>query len=40
MPDDLQRDSCAGMCRINGWPVRLLRERIDSMLYERTAMAN
>jgi predicted nuclease of restriction endonuclease-like (RecB) superfamily len=39
MPDDLQRDFYAEMCRINGWPVRLLRERIDSMLYERTAIS-
>ena len=37
--DSLQRDFYAGMCRINGWPVRLLRERIDSMLYERTAIS-
>ena len=37
--DDLQRDFYAEMCRINGWPVRLLRERIDSLLYERTAIS-
>jgi DUF1016 N-terminal domain len=36
--DSLLRDFYAEMCRINGWPVRLLRERIDSLLYERTAI--
>jgi DUF1016 N-terminal domain len=32
-----QRDFYAEMCRIEGWSVRTLRERVDSMLYERTA---
>jgi predicted nuclease of restriction endonuclease-like (RecB) superfamily len=27
------------MCRIEGWSVRTLRERIDSILYERTALS-
>jgi predicted nuclease of restriction endonuclease-like (RecB) superfamily len=27
------------MARIEGWSVRTLRERIDSMLYERTALS-
>ena len=27
------------MCRIEGWSVRTLRDRIDSMLYERTALS-
>ena len=27
------------MSRIEGWSVRTLRERIDSMLYERTALS-
>lgn len=35
----LQRDFYAEMCRIEGWSVRTLRERIDSMLYERTALS-
>ncbi len=39
LKDSLQRDFYAEMCRINGWPVRLLRERIDSLLYERTAIS-
>lgn len=35
----LQRDFYAEMSRIEGWSVRTLRERIDSMLYERTALS-
>ncbi|MHB9101009.1 MAG: PDDEXK nuclease domain-containing protein [Sulfuricella sp.] len=35
----LQRDFYAEMCRIEGWSVRTLRERIASMLYERTALS-
>ncbi len=34
-----QRDFYAQMCRIERWSVRTLRERIDSMLYERTALS-
>ncbi len=34
-----QRDFYAEMCRIEGWSVRALSERIDSMLYERTALS-
>ena len=34
-----QRDFYAEMCRIEGWSVRTLRERLDSMLYERTALS-
>ena len=34
-----QRDFYAEMCRIEGWSVRALRERIESMLYERTALS-
>ena len=34
-----QRDFYAEMCRIEAWSVRTLRERIDSMLYERTALS-
>lgn len=37
--DPLQRDFYAEMCRIEGWSVRALREKIDSMLYERTAIS-
>jgi len=34
-----QREFYAEMCRIEGWSVRTLHERINSMLYERTALA-
>lgn len=34
-----QRDFYAETCRIEGWSVRTLRERIDAMLYERTALS-
>lgn len=34
-----QRDFYAEMCRIEGWSVRTLHERINSMLYERTALS-
>lgn len=35
----LQREFYAEMCRIERWSVRALRERIKSMLYERTAIS-
>jgi predicted nuclease of restriction endonuclease-like (RecB) superfamily len=35
----LQREYYAEMCRIERWSVRILRERIDSMLFERTALS-
>ena len=34
----LQRDFYAEMCRVERWCVRTLRDKIDSMLFERTAM--
>ena len=37
--DLLKRDFYTEMCRLQGWGVRKLREKIDSMLYERTAIA-
>jgi predicted nuclease of restriction endonuclease-like (RecB) superfamily len=37
--DPLQRDFYAEMCRIERWSVRTLRQKIDSMLYERTAIS-
>ncbi len=37
--NDLARDFYAEMCRIERWTVRTLRERIDSMLFERTAIS-
>ena len=37
--DPLQREFYTQMCRIEGWSTRRLRERIDSMLYERTQLS-
>jgi predicted nuclease of restriction endonuclease-like (RecB) superfamily len=39
LKDALQRDFYAEMCRVERWSVRMLRSRIDSMLYERTALS-
>lgn len=36
---DLQREFYAQMCRMEGWSVRMLRSKIDSMVYERTAIS-
>lgn len=37
--DPLQRDFYAEMCRMERWSVRTLRKKIDSMLFERTALS-
>ena len=37
--DGLKRDFYAAMCRKENWSVRTLRERKNSMLYERTAIS-
>lgn len=39
LKDPLKRDFYADMCRIERWSVRTLRNKIDSMLYERTALS-
>ncbi|MBI5345707.1 MAG: DUF1016 domain-containing protein [Chlamydiae bacterium] len=39
LKDSLKRDFYAEMCRIEHWNVRTLRKKIDSMLYERTALS-
>lgn len=39
LKDDLQRDFYAQMCRFERWSVRTLRKKIDSMLFERTAIS-
>jgi len=39
LKDPLQREYYAQMCSHENWSVRTLRERIDSMLYERTALS-
>lgn len=37
--EPLKRDFYAEMCRLERWSVRTLRSRIDTMLYERTALS-
>ena len=37
--DPRKREFYIEMCKLNGWSSRTLRERINSMLYERTAIA-
>jgi predicted nuclease of restriction endonuclease-like (RecB) superfamily len=37
--DPLKRDFYAEMCRFENWSVRTLRDRIGSMLFERTALS-
>jgi len=39
LKDPLKRDFYAEMCRIEKWNVTTLRAKIDSMLYERTALS-
>ena len=39
LKDALQREFYAEMCRIEKWSVKTLREKIDAMLYERTAIS-
>ncbi|WP_421826999.1 PDDEXK nuclease domain-containing protein [Larkinella sp.] len=39
LKDSLQRDFYAQMCRIENWSVRTLRQKIDGMLFERTALS-
>jgi predicted nuclease of restriction endonuclease-like (RecB) superfamily len=39
LKEPLKRDFYAEMCRIERWNVRTLRKKIDSMLYERTAIS-
>lgn len=38
--DPLARDFYAQMCQLDGWSVRTLRERVGSMLFERTALSH
>ena len=40
LKDPLQRDYYAQMASVERWSVRTLRERIDPMLYERTALSH
>ncbi len=39
LKEPLQREFYAQMCRLEQWNVRTLRKKIDSMLYERTAIS-
>jgi predicted nuclease of restriction endonuclease-like (RecB) superfamily len=39
LDDPLKREFYAEMCRIERWSTRTLRKRMDSMLYERTAIS-
>lgn len=39
LKDNLQRDFYAEMCRVERWSVRNLRSKIQSMLFERTALS-
>ena len=39
LDDPLKRDFYAEMCRVERWSTRLLQQKIDSMLYERTALS-
>lgn len=37
--DELKREFYAEMCRVEDWSVRMLRDKINGMLYERTALS-
>ena len=39
VPHPMQRNFYAEMCRVEGCSTRTLRKKIDSMLYERTALS-
>lgn len=39
LKDPLKRDFYAEMCRLEKWSTRTLQQKIDSMLYERTALS-
>jgi hypothetical protein len=39
LKDRLQRDFYAEMCRVERWSTRTLQDRIQSMLFERTALS-
>jgi hypothetical protein len=39
LDDPLKRDFYAEMCRLERWSVRMLRKKIDGMLFERTALS-
>lgn len=39
MKEQLKRDFYTEMCRLEGWSTRVLQNKIDGMLYERTALS-
>jgi predicted nuclease of restriction endonuclease-like (RecB) superfamily len=39
LKEDLKRDFYAEMCRVERWSVRALRQKINGMLFERTALS-
>jgi predicted nuclease of restriction endonuclease-like (RecB) superfamily len=39
LDDELKREFYAEMCRVERWSVRILRAKIQSMLFERTALS-
>jgi predicted nuclease of restriction endonuclease-like (RecB) superfamily len=39
LKEPLQRDFYAEMCRVERWSVRVLREKIQGMMFERTALS-
>lgn len=39
LDDSLKRDFYAEMCRVERWSVRTLRQKIDGLLFERTAVS-
>lgn len=39
LDNPLKREFYSEMCRIEGWSVRMLSKKIDSMLFERTALS-
>jgi hypothetical protein len=39
LKDRLQREFYAEMCRVERWSVRILRRKIQGMLFERTALS-
>lgn len=39
MKDPLKREFYAEMCRVERWSTRMLRQKIDGMLYERTTLS-
>lgn len=40
LDDPLKREFYLEMCRTEGWSTRVLRGRLDSMLFERTALSS